>query len=137
VKSRVVTALSLSTWLWLSSTSAAECPEKIILKTVEPVVFLDGKPQLQIPARIDTGATLSSLDTALARQLGLDQQPIREITVYNAHGSSRRKVVRLKFLLRGQVREAEFTLIARKELPHQILLGRQSLKGFLVDPSEP
>ena len=63
------------------------------------------------------------------------QPVIREITIRNAHGSTRRPVVRLKFLLRGQVRSTEVSLYPRDGLDHPLLLGRQSLKGFLVDPA--
>lgn len=110
-------------------------PAKPVLKAIESVVLM-GEPHTRVQARVDTGATLSSLDSGLAQRLGLDKYPVREILVRNAHGVSRRKVVKLKFVLKGQMREGEFTLIPRDSLSFPVLLGRLSLKGFWVDPGE-
>ncbi|PIQ24262.1 hypothetical protein COW36_10615 [bacterium (Candidatus Blackallbacteria) CG17_big_fil_post_rev_8_21_14_2_50_48_46] len=112
--------------------SPSPCQEKIIIQAVEPVVLL-GKPQVKILARIDTGATLSSIDADLAQRLGF-KTPIRQTTVRNAHGISHRQVVKIPFLIKGLKREAEFTLAERSQLDYEVLLGRTSLKGFLVDP---
>ncbi|HEY9838952.1 MAG TPA: RimK/LysX family protein [Candidatus Obscuribacterales bacterium] len=117
--------------------AAAPAADPCALAVLNPVesVLLLGDFQLRVNARVDTGADLSSLDSTLAQQAGLDQPVVREITVRNANGVTRRKVVRLKFMLRGQVRQAEFSLIKRDGLAHPVLLGRRTLQGFLVDPS--
>lgn len=134
-RSQSALRLSLVVLLGALSLSAQADPcEQIVLKPVEQVVLL-GQFQLRVKARIDTGADLSSLDSELARQVGLDQPVVREILVRNAHGTTRRKVVRVKYILRGQTRTGEFSLIPRDGLPHPVLMGRLSLKGFLVDPS--
>ena len=120
--------------LILPARAEAPCAQMPILKPVEPVVLMGAKLQLKVTARIDTGAEMSSLDSVLAKRLGLDQNIIGEITVRNAHGTSRRKVVRLKYLIKGQVRSSDFSLIPRQGLGELVLVGRRSLKGFLVDP---
>lgn len=120
--------------LLLALPSAAQAPcEQIVLNPVEQLVLL-GPLQMRVRARVDTGADLSSLDSQLAAQLGLDQPVVREVIIRNAHGTTRRKVVKLKYMLRGQVRTGEFSLYSRDGLPHPVLLGRSSLKGFLVNP---
>ncbi len=111
----------------------AKCDERLILQAVEPVIIF-GETQAEVKARVDTGATYSSLDSELARRLKLDRLPLREVKIKNAHGVSVRQIVRLKFKLKGQLRSAEFTLIPRQDLPYPVLLGRTSLQGFLVDP---
>ena len=113
---------------------ANECDARPILKSVESVVFLSEVRTHKVLALVDTGAELSSLDTELAHSLGLDQNILREVLVRNAHGVSKRPVVKLRFLLQGKVHEAEFTLVSRSAMSHAVLLGRQSLHGFLVDP---
>lgn len=118
----------------LPAQAEAPCTQMPILKTVEPIVLIGEKLQLKATARIDTGAEMSSLDSVLAKRLGIDQNIIGEITVRNAHGTSRRKVVRLKYLLKGQIRTSDFSLIPRQGLGELVLVGRRSLKGFLVDP---
>ena len=113
---------------------AEPCDPRPILKPVEGIVFLSDVVTYKVLARVDTGATISSLDADLAHQWGLDREIVREALVRNAHGVSKRPVVKLRYLLQGKVYEAEFTLVSRADMPHAVLLGRQSLRGFLVDP---
>ncbi len=108
------------------------CQSKPVIHAVEPVILLS-KPPLRVMARVDTGATLSSIDQQLALKLGFNQT-IRKISVRNAHGTTLRQVVKIPFLLKGQKRMAEFTLAERGNLDYSVLLGRSSLNGFLVDP---
>lgn len=124
-------------WMGLMGVAQADtpCDSRPILRSVEAVVLLAKPVPQQVQARVDTGATISSLDAALAHRLGLDRHPVREIWIRNAHGLSKRPVVRLRFMLAGQVREGDFSLISRSDLPYPVLLGRRSLKGFLVDPA--
>lgn len=116
----------------LALPAAADC-DKIVLQPIEAVV-LQGTFPVRVQALVDTGAELASLDSNLARQMGVDRPVVREILVRSANGVTRRKVVRLKFAIRGQMRLAEFSLIPRDGLPQPVLLGRRSLQGFLVDP---
>jgi hypothetical protein len=111
---------------------ADPCQSKPVIHAVEPVILLS-KPPLRLMARVDTGATLSSIDQQLALKLGFNQA-IRKIAVRNAHGTTLRQVVKIPFLLKGQKRMAEFTLAERGNLDYSVLLGRSSLNGFLVDP---
>jgi hypothetical protein len=110
----------------------ASCQGKIIVQAVESIVVL-GKPQMRLLARMDTGATLSSIDEQLALKLGFNL-PIRQTPVRNAHGTTIRPVVKISYILKGQKRTAEFTLAERSHLDYSVLLGRSGLAGFLVDP---
>lgn len=112
--------------------TAPPCQSKPVIHAVEPVILLS-KPPLRLMARVDTGATLSSIDQQLALKLGFNQA-IRKISVRNAHGTTLRQVVKIPFLIKGQKRVAEFTLAERSNLDYSVLLGRSSLNGFLVDP---
>lgn len=120
----------------LQAASSADCVSKPILKSVETVVLMAGSQKKAVKARVDTGASYASLDSTLARELKLDRYPLRTVKITNAHGVSERKLVEVKFVLQGQVKVAEFTLIPRDHLAYPVLLGRKSLKGFLVDPAE-
>lgn len=118
--------------LGTSQVQAVPCQNKLVVKAIEPVILL-GKPQVRLLARMDTGATLSSIDRELALRLGFNT-PIRQTSVSNAHGTTLRPVVKIPFLLKGRKRIAEFTLAERSHLDYAVLLGRTSLSGFLVDP---
>lgn len=104
--------------------------EKVIVKS------FDCKRDKKTFARIDTGATKSSIDTDLAASLSLG--PIIDTTlVKSASGSSVRPVVNAKIILRGKIIESNFTLADRKHMTYKVLIGQNILKdnGFLIDPS--
>lgn len=88
----------------------------------------------ELQALIDTGSQLSSLDLDLAKALGVDRQVIGYRRVRNVHGSTRRPVIRLSFRIGGQWRNAKFTLISRQQMRYRVLIGREALDGFLIDP---
>jgi len=86
-------------------------------------------------ARIDTGATSSSLDRQLAEELHL--KPSQKLKlVKSAAGVEKRPLVNAKIKIDSQIIEEEFTLADRKHMTYQILIGQNILaKGnFLVDP---
>ncbi len=114
--------------------AAAPCPATL---TDLPVVGLYEDIHLlsagvRVKSLVDTGAELSSIDIALARQLKLDGPVVRDIYIRTAHGTRRRKVVKLKVKLKDRVLEQEFTLSERQHMKQKVLLGRNVLKGFLV-----
>lgn len=79
---------------------ADPCQSKPVIHAVEPVILLS-KPPLRLMARVDTGATLSSIDQQLALKLGFNQA-IRKIAVRNAHGTTLRQVVKIPFSLKAK-----------------------------------
>jgi len=88
-------------------------------------------------ARIDTGATRSSIDTDLAEKLGLGPI-IKEKHVRNVYGSYLRPVIKANIKIKDEIIEAEFTLADRSNMRYKILIGQNLLKkgNFLVDPCE-
>ena len=104
--------------------------ERVVVKSP------DGKRWKRAIAKVDTGATKSSIDTALAASLSLG--PIVNTTlVKSASGSSVRPVINAKVVLRGKEIESNFTLADRKHMAYKVLIGQNILKnnGFWVDPS--
>ena len=110
--------------------------QKDILGLVERVT-LQGKHPEQVTARIDTGATFSSLDLQLAQQLGVTPGEKRKL-VKSAIGSKERPVVTLRFQLRDKSMEEEFTLADRSTMTYPVLIGQNILKkgNFLIDPQK-
>lgn len=89
----------------------------------------------EVTARIDSGATSSSIDIQLAEKLQLG--PIlRTRLVKSASGVKKRSIVSAKVNIKGRVIEAEFSLADRSHMTYQILIGQNILKkgGFLIDP---
>ncbi len=109
---------------------------KVILGLTErvTVIGLHGKKE-KVVARIDTGATSSSIDLVLAQRLHLNPSTRSKI-VKSASGVKKRPVVHAKIRMDGLLIEEEFTLADRGHMTYQLLIGHNILKkgNFLIDP---
>ena len=86
-------------------------------------------------ARIDTGATASSIDAVLAEKWGLG--PVMKTKIIkSASGVRSRPVVKVKIKLHSLLLEEYFNLADRAHMTYQVLLGQNILKkgNFLIDP---
>lgn len=88
----------------------------------------------QVTARVDTGATKSSIDEKLAAELGLGNE-LRRVLIKSAHGSRHRSIVMVELEIGGEVMKTECTLADRAHMKYRVLIGQNILKkGFLIDP---
>jgi hypothetical protein len=123
--------------------------QKITLGEIEDIILLPWG--ITLPARIDTGAGMSSLD---ARQLSVENDTAefqlgrtygeRRITlpvagwrrVKTSVGSAERPVVELRICLGTKLVRTLATLADRSQMTYPFLVGRSALAGaFVVDPS--
>ncbi len=108
--------------------------EKHIIGFTEPVLCTSNGNRIEVRARIDTGASKSSIDERLAKELGLGPV-LGEKKIRNAHGSSSRKFVDVTIELAGRKFTEHFTIADRSSMRFPVLIGRNILrKGFLIDP---
>lgn len=145
---------------------------KRVIGSVEKVKLIgkDDK-EIEVEAKIDTGADSTSIDTALARELGygdvLDffetipkpastkREDLRKISdeydvkyknahpdlkgvvfAYSANGFSMRPKIEISFIM-DTVRVSSYvTVINRAHLEYPVIIGRKSLRKFLVDVSK-
>ncbi|MBN1545008.1 ATP-dependent zinc protease [Candidatus Woesearchaeota archaeon] len=111
--------------------------EKTVVGLVEPVKVTGptGKSR-EVLARIDSGATKSSVDVKLAAELSLG--PILKAKlVKSASGKSLRPMVEARMVLADKEFKTEFTIADRAEMKYSILIGQNILKrGFLIDPAK-
>lgn len=129
-------------------------PDRHIIGEVEPVTLL--KADFTLPARIDTGATTSSLDATDIEPFERDgkkwvrfsltdrrsgetvrlESRLSRMVKITSHGLTRqeRPVVKLKAIMGGVELHREFTLADRSKFTYQALIGRNFLQGeFIVD----
>ena len=108
--------------------------DRPVVGLVEEII-LNGESELgKVVARIDTGATKSSVDSKLAAKLRLGPV-IRTKLVKSQHGNSVRPIVHAYVTLAGKKCEADFTIADRSHLRYKVLIGQDVLtKGFLIDP---
>lgn len=127
--------------------------DKLVVGQIEKVMLTP--PNRLFHARMDTGATTSSLDardieaferdgsawvrfTVVDPESGdshvLEKPVVRRVRIYqssNADGD-RRPVVELQFQLGRIQRVDEFTLVDREHLDYQVLIGRNILTDLMV-----
>jgi len=109
---------------------------KIVIGLAEKVKIFFDSGQKNVIAKIDTGATKSSIDTNLAEELKLGPV-IKSKLVKSAHGSKLRPIIEAKIELSGKRIKSEFTLADRAHMKYRILIGQNILKdGFLIDPTK-
>ena len=120
---------------------------KITIGAVEEVILLPWG--IRLPARIDTGATTSSIHTrevvVIGKEVELRLAPdhgwekirlpiVRWKTIKTSEGKDLRPVVRLEICLSAHRFSAEVNVNDRSEMKHPFLIGRDLLRGrFVVD----
>ena len=109
---------------------------KVVIGLAEKVKIRYDKGFKTVIAKIDTGATKSSIDTNLAAELRLGPV-IKSKLIKSAHGSKLRPIIESTIELAGKRITSEFTLADRTHMKYRILIGQNILKdGFLIDPTK-
>ena len=115
---------------------AAEEGIKTIKATEIVGVLSFDKKKVDVQAKIDTGAWGTSIDRQLAKDLGLYKKG--EVLWYkksiSALGSEKRPVINITFWLSGRKIVTTATIANRENLTYKMIVGRNDLIGFLVDP---
>ncbi|MBC8495086.1 ATP-dependent zinc protease [archaeon] len=110
--------------------------EKCIVGLIEKVKLNGSEEEQEILARIDTGATNSSIDLKLASKLRLGPV-IQSKIVKSTHGAKLRPVIEAEVEICDRKIKEKFTLADRGHMRYQVLIGQNILKqGFLIDPSK-
>jgi hypothetical protein len=107
---------------------------ELIIGCAEPVILVNGNKRKKIVARIDTGARSSSVDAELAEELGLRE--IGKKKVRNSISKEERPLVEVSFYLAGKKINTTASVSTRAHMNYQMLIGREDLDGFLVEPSK-
>ena len=91
----------------------------------------------EVMARIDTGATKSSIDVKLAAELKLGPV-LKSKVVKSALGNTLRPVIYTEIEIANKRIGSEFTLADRSHMKYRVLIGQNILvdNKFLVDPTK-
>jgi hypothetical protein len=108
---------------------------KTVIGLTEKVTIYGKNRAKTVTARIDTGATKSSIDKSLASELDLG--PVIKIKVIkSAHGVRERPIIKAKVDFAGNCQTYFFSVADRVHMNYKVLIGQNILKkGFLIDPS--
>ena len=107
---------------------------RAVVGLVEKIVFVADKEK-KFTARIDTGATVSSIDNELVSKLQLKTISSRK-KIRSAHGVQVRPMIRATIILKKKLITGLFTVARRSHMTYPVLIGQNILKKgeFLVDP---
>lgn len=107
--------------------------KKTIIGLTEKTIIKNKK----ITAKIDTGATMSSIDIRLAAKLELGPLLSTTKRYKNVHGQRTRALVKVPFKIKDRKMNFKFNIMDRKGMKYKILIGQNILKkNFLIDPSK-
>jgi hypothetical protein len=102
----------------------------------ETVVIHGKGKSREVSARVDTGAAKSSIDSALAKSLGLGPV-VGYQRIRSAEGRSERGMILARVTIAGRTFKVFFTLADRKHMKYSVLIGRNILKrGFVIDSAK-
>ena len=106
-----------------------------VLGLIEEILFKSDHYSTKITARIDSGATTSSIDSALVRQFNLGPELHSKI-IKSASGIKERPIIKTTIKIAGLVMESEFNVADRSHMRYQMLIVQNILKTgkFLIDP---
>ncbi len=140
---------------WPASATVIAKRDLEILGWIERVHLLD--PEVNLKAKLDTGAETSSLDVEIIKKFHADDKRwvrfrlidretgeqhiiVRErirtaaIVMQNAERQLR-PVVRMRICIAGRILDTDVSLVDRSEYTFPLLLGRKVLESFaLIDP---
>lgn len=124
-------------WLFVFCSLSISALGKTIVGGAETVLLKNSATGqvLRTEAKIDTGASRSSIDQTLADQLGITAKDGKKITVKSALGRQQRSLVPLTLTIGSESFETEVTLSDRSNLSALALIGGDDLGDFLVDVS--
>ncbi len=111
-------------------------PDKKVIGLTEDILIY-GRTVKRVKARVDTGATKSSIDTKLSEELGLGPA-IGKTVIKSASGQTTRPVVRAEIRLEDKKMIVDFTTINRSHMKYKVLIGQNVLMkgGFIIDPNK-
>jgi len=109
--------------------------DRQIIGLTEIITIFGSKTTKKVVARIDTGATKSSIDKDLAAELGLGPT-LRTTMIRSANGRSQRNLVKATIEIQKSKIDTEFSVADRTHMRYRVLLGQNILKeGFIIDPT--
>ena len=97
-------------------------------------VVSDKRKRVEVWAKVDTGAWRSSIDKALAKELGImdKEDVILRKTFKSTLGSEKRPLINLRYYLAGRRIDTVVSVADRSHLRRPLIIGRRDLSGYSI-----
>lgn len=109
--------------------------DRPVVGALEKVLLVTPEREEEITAKIDTGADFSSLDLDLVQRLKIKIDTGNKKRIRTAEGWEDRNTVTVTYILNDRRLTTTATVESRAGLSTRMLIGKDDLQGFLVDPS--
>lgn len=93
----------------------------VIISIITP----DG--DIEILAKVDTGAYSSSIDETFFQDINLDEKVLKTKLVKNVHGSEQRNVYNIDIIVKDVKIDSELNICDRSEMKYKMILGRKDI----------
>lgn len=105
-----------------------------IVGLIEDVLLIGTRSAETVAAKCDTGAKRTSIDSTLADGLGIDEQS-KSVKVRSSNGVERRSTHPFTVEVRGTPHNVFASITDRSSMQFDVILGRDVLSSYLVDPT--
>lgn len=109
---------------------AVEEPEKVV-GTREKVLVKGTEQSREVEAKVDSGASTTSIDIGLAEKLGFEKEGTTQIS--SSNGVEERDVAFFKLSVKDVKCNIPVTVTDRSRVSCDLLLGRDALEGFYIE----
>lgn len=102
----------------------------LILGKDTKVVIPTPTGNVEILAKVDTGAYSTSLDESFFKSLNLDEKVLKNKVIKNVHGEESRDVYEIELIIEGKRIVSELNVFDRSEMGYKMIIGRKDIKSL-------
>ena len=109
--------------------------ETLLIGSKERIILITPDGEVEVIAKIDTGADLSAIDEQFALSLGFEPNKFEKKTIITDQGTEERDTIRATFILADREISSILTVADRSGFSTIMIVGKEDLQGFRIDAS--
>ncbi len=109
--------------------------EAMVIGSKERVILIAPERNVEVIAKIDTGADFSAIDEQFALSIGFVPNSFEKKTIITEQGAEERDIISSTFILANREISSIFTLADRSSFSTVMIIGKNDLQGFKINAS--